>query len=130
MRLFSSMGFQMCPQIACLREHKITLVALMWLLSTMDYSNVPTNCLPARIQKHISYIYLAFFHFRLFKCAHKLLGGEDKKLHKLHLSGFSPLLVFKCTFKLPACGDTQQFIEQCRIHAKKRISRSLMQLGV
>ena len=88
MRLFSSMGFQMCPQIACLREHKVTLVALMWLLSTMDYSNVPTNCLPARIQKHTSYIHLAFFHFRLFKCAHKLLGGEDKKLHKLHLSGF------------------------------------------
>ena len=53
------------------------------------FSNVPTNCLPARIQKHTSYIHLAFFHFRLFKCAHKLPGGEDKTSQELRMLSLS-----------------------------------------
>ena len=58
------MGFQMCPQIACLREYKNTLVTFIWPFSTMDYSNVPTNCLTVRIQSHLGCIYVAFLHYR------------------------------------------------------------------
>ena len=39
--LFPGVGFQMCPQIACLSGCIITLVAFVWLLTTMHFEMCP-----------------------------------------------------------------------------------------
>ena len=41
--LFSTVRFQMCPQSACIRGCKVTLVAFLWLLSTVFFSTVPST---------------------------------------------------------------------------------------
>ena len=39
--LFSTVYFQMCPQIACLSRGKVTLVAFVWLFSTVYFQMCP-----------------------------------------------------------------------------------------
>ena len=39
--LFSTVCFQMCPQITCLRRGKVTLVAFAWLFSTVHIQMSP-----------------------------------------------------------------------------------------
>ena len=46
--LFSTMGFLMSPQRTWIR---VTLVAFFWLFSTV-FSNDSSNCLPERMQSH------------------------------------------------------------------------------
>ena len=41
MWLFSTVFFQMCPQIACLRGCIVTLVAFVWLFSTVFFQMSP-----------------------------------------------------------------------------------------
>ena len=71
--IFSTVRFHMCPQIACLRRGKVTLLHLF------DFSPL---C--------------------VFKCVFKLPVVEDAKSHWLHLFSFSALCVFKCVLKWPA----------------------------
>ena len=39
--LFSTVRFQMCPQIAWIRAGKVTLAAFVWLFSTVRYQMCP-----------------------------------------------------------------------------------------
>ena len=39
--LFSTVRFQMCPQIACLRRGKVTLVAFVWFFSSVCFQMIP-----------------------------------------------------------------------------------------
>ena len=41
--LFSTVGFQMSPQIACIRGCKVTLIAFVWLFSTVGFQMFPQS---------------------------------------------------------------------------------------
>ena len=43
--LISTVCFQMSPQIACLRRCIVTLVAFVWLFSNVCFRNEPSNCI-------------------------------------------------------------------------------------
>ena len=58
---FPTVRFQMCPQIAFLRWCIITLVAFVWLFSTV-FSNVPSTHLQKSMLNHTGGIFLTF-HF-------------------------------------------------------------------
>ena len=62
------------------------------------FSNVSSNCLHEKGHSHIVRFpnRLAFFQVTLGPC-----------LSWLHLLDFSPLCIFKCHFKLPACVDAK-----------------------
>ena len=47
-RLFSTMHFQMSPQIACLGGFIFTLVTFVWLVSTMGFQMCPQIVCPGR----------------------------------------------------------------------------------
>ena len=40
-QLFSTVCFQMCPQIACLKRGKVTLVAFVWLFPVVCFHMSP-----------------------------------------------------------------------------------------
>ena len=76
--LFSTVRFQMSPQIACPRGSKFTLVAFVWLFSTMGFQMWP-QCTWIRaciLHSHIDCICLTFLH-----CV--LLNGPSNCLHKM-----------------------------------------------
>ena len=57
-RLFSTVRFQMCPQIACQKWCKITLVAFVWLFSTVRFQMSPqTACLRRCIVTLVTFIW-------------------------------------------------------------------------
>ena len=58
--LFSTVCFQMIPQIACWLGFKVALVAFVWLSL---FSNVPSNFPLKRMHSRIGCICLAFPHF-------------------------------------------------------------------
>ena len=60
--LFSTVFYQMCPQTVCPRGCIVTLVAFVWLFSIVCVSNVSSNYLPERMHSHIGCICLAFLH--------------------------------------------------------------------
>ena len=64
----------MSPQIASLRLCKVTSLAFVWLFSTVR-----------------------------LKCLLNQLWSAQAKSHGLHSFYFSPVWVFKCIFKWPAC---------------------------
>ena len=64
----------MSPQIASLRLCKVTSIAFVWLFSTVR-----------------------------LKCLLNELWSAQAKSHGLHSFDFSPVWVFKCVFKWPAC---------------------------
>ena len=72
--LFSIVCLQMSPQIASLRLCKVTSLAFVWLFSTVR-----------------------------LKCLLNELWSAQAKSHGLHSFYFSPVWVFKCIFKWPAC---------------------------
>ena len=69
---------------------------------------------------HISCIYVAFLHYGLCKCSHKLPNCENTISLRLHLCGFSPLWVFKCAQKLPGWRN-----HQGKHHPNDYISRNI-----
>ena len=58
--LFSTVSFQMCPQIACLRHIHIGCIRLIF--PHCVFSNVSSNCRPERMHSHIGCICLSFPH--------------------------------------------------------------------
>ena len=57
--LFSTVCFQMCPQIACLRGCKVTLVAFVWFFSTVRYQMSPQiACLSRCIVTLVTFVWL------------------------------------------------------------------------
>ena len=93
--LFSTVRFQMPPQMACLRRGIITLVALIWLFSTVHFQMCPQIAwIRWCIVTLVAFVW--FFPLCVFKCVLKLLTWES---HWLHWFGFSPLCVFKWPFK-------------------------------
>ena len=75
-KLFPNVSFHMSAQRTWIRACKITLIAFVWLFSSV------------RLQ-----------------CILNLPASEDTKSHRLHLFDFSPLCIFKCVLKLPARED-------------------------
>ena len=60
--LFSTVHFQMCPQIACPRWCKITLVAFVWLFSTVCFQMSPQiACLRWGIVALVALVWLFSF---------------------------------------------------------------------
>ena len=53
-------------------------------------------------QHNISYLLLLC----VIKCIRKLLAVIDAKSHRLHLCGLSPVCVFMCLIRFPACIDS------------------------
>ena len=93
--LFSTVRFQMPPQMACLRRGIITLVALIWLFSTVHFQMCPQIAwIRWCIVTLVAFVW--FFPLCVFKCVLKLLTWES---HWLHWFGFSPLCVLKWSFK-------------------------------
>ena len=80
--LFSTVCCQMCPQMACLKGCKFTLV-----------SCVSSNCLPERMQSHRGCICSTFLH-----CAFS--NVSSKRLHKMMQShiGCICLTFLHCAF--------------------------------
>ena len=67
---FPGVGFQMCPQIACLSGCIITLVAFVWLFTTMHFEMCPQRAYDAKSH------WLHLFNFSpvcVFKCDLKTL---------------------------------------------------------
>ena len=60
--LFSTVGFQMAPQSTWVRACIVTLVSILWFFLKCEYSDVFSNCKPERMQSHIGCIYFAFHH--------------------------------------------------------------------
>ena len=97
---FSTMCFQMCRQIACMRGCKTTLVALFyfsstvslqmacpggciitmvafaWLFSHCVFLNVPSNCLHERRLNHNGSIFL-FFSTMCFQMHHQIASKRE-----------------------------------------------------
>ena len=71
---FSTVCFQMTPQIDVMRKNKVTLVAFVWLFSTV-FSNVDLKILDQSRQSHIGCICLTFLHC-VFSNVIKLLASE------------------------------------------------------
>ena len=92
------------PEIAWSRECNVTLVAFVWLFTTVRFqksciqgcSHIGYNCLTflncafsdvssndvhKRIHSRIGCICLTFHHYWFFKCVFKLLACEDAKSH-------------------------------------------------
>ena len=96
----------MYPQIACLWGRKVTLVAFVWLFSTVRFQMYPQ--LPAWDGGNSHWLHLlGFSPLCVFKCLHKELVSEQAKSHWLHLFDFSPLCVFKCVLKASAREDAK-----------------------
>ena len=97
--LLSTVRFEMSPQIACPRGRKVTLVAFVELFSTMYFQMSPQiACLRGCIVALV-----AFFYFPqwVLKCLLEL----HSRIAWLHLFDFSPLCIFKCFLKSPARED-------------------------
>ena len=92
--LFSSVRFQMCPQIAIIRRRKVTLIAFVWRLSTMCFQMCPQLPCPNWCKVALVALVWPFSTVR-FRCVFKWPVWEGAKSHWLHLFGFSPLCVFK-----------------------------------
>ena len=75
---------------------------ICWTFPHCAFSNASSNYLHEKIHSHTGCICLTLW---VFKCWRKDLGSEQAKSHWLHLFGFSPLCVFKCLLKWPACED-------------------------
>ena len=91
--LFSTVRYQMCPQIACQRRGIVTLVAFVWLFSTVRFQMCPQIACPRRgiIRLHL----FGLSPLCVLKCLLKDLGSEQAKSHWLHLFDFSrSLFVF------------------------------------
>ena len=64
---FSTVSFQMCPQMACLRRCIVTLVAFIWLFSTVCFQMSPQNVCPRRgIVTLVAFVWLfPTVHFQM-----------------------------------------------------------------
>ena len=60
--LFSTVNFHMCPQISWVRRGVVTLVAFVWLFSTVRFQ----MCLQIACQKRGIVVLIAFVWFSLF----------------------------------------------------------------
>ena len=92
--LFSSVCFQMRPQMACPRRCIVTLATFVWLFPTVSFQMCPQiGCLN---RCKVALIALVCFSPEwVFKCVLKLPTCKDLKSHWLHIFGFSPL---RCEF--------------------------------
>ena len=59
---FSTVRFQMCPQISCPREGKITVAAFVWLFSTVGFQMSPQMACLSRMQSCIGCMCITFLH--------------------------------------------------------------------
>ena len=89
----------MCPQLACLRGCKVTLITFVQLLSTVCFQ----VCLQmACSRRGIVTLHAFAWLFSIFKCVLKLSTQKVAKSHWLHLFVFSPLCILECVLKLLA----------------------------
>ena len=92
--LFSTVRFQMCPQISCMRRGIVALVAFVWF-----FSAVPLKLLHKRMQIHIGFIFLTFLHCvisnassnGLYLKIHSRIGCIYATQRQYFSSGFSHL---------------------------------------
>ena len=65
--LFSTVGFQMFPQMACLRRGIVTLVAFVWLFSTVRFQMCPQiACLRGCIITQVAFVwFFATVYFQM-----------------------------------------------------------------
>ena len=59
---FSTVRFQICPQISCPREGKITVAAFVWLFSTVGFQMSPQMACLSRMQSCIGCMCITFLH--------------------------------------------------------------------
>jgi len=109
----------MYPQIACLWGRKVTLVAFVWLFSTVRFQMYPQ--LPAWDDGNSHWLHLlGFSPLCVFKCLHKEFVSEQAKSHWLHLFDFSPLCVFKCALKASAREDAKShWLQLCIVNCAR-----------
>ena len=65
---FSTVRLQMCPQISCLKEGKITVAAFVWLFSTVGFQMLPQMaCLRRCIVTLVAFVWLfSTMRFQMF----------------------------------------------------------------
>ena len=116
--LFSSVCFQMATESAWIRAGKVTLAAFVWLFSAVCYQMCPQIACMRRGKvglvrqvpqpNCLSRLHLLDFSpLCVFKCLLKSPACVDAKSHWLHLFDFSPMCVFKCLLKSPAREDAK-----------------------
>ena len=66
------------------------------------FSNDSANYLLEMVHNYTGFHLFGFSPLCVFKCLLKFPACEDAKSHWLHLFDFSPLCFFKCLLKLPA----------------------------
>ena len=97
--LFSTVGFQMSPQMACLSECKVALVACVLLFSTVRFQMSPETALHCSHLLHCIHIYCIALHlFGFLHCA--LPNVSSKRLHEKRQShiGCICLTFLHCAF--------------------------------
>ena len=99
------MSFHVFRQIACMGRCEVTLIAFVWLFSTVRLQMCPQ--IVFTIACIVTLVAFVWFFSRIFKCFLKSPACEDTKSHWLHLFNFSPLCVFKCLLKSPDCKDAK-----------------------
>ena len=81
--LFSTVRFQMCPQIPCLKGCIVTLAAFVWFLSTVGFQMCPQIACIRRCKfTLVAFVWL--FSSMHFQMSPKLLAWEEAKSHWLH----------------------------------------------
>ena len=105
--LFPTVPFKVSPQIAYLSGCKVTLVAFVWLFLHCAFSDVSWEYLHGKMHSHAGCTFFTFSPLCVFECLFKLPACEDAKSHWLHLIEFSPVCVFKCVLKWHAWEDAK-----------------------
>ena len=96
--LFSTVHFQMCPQVACLRRCKVTLVAFVWLVSTVYYHISSENvCISFHIILKFNSKYIFWKRFWVLM---NLPGSHDSFYVTFQLFLFEKLKVTQITFEI------------------------------
>ena len=87
--LFSTMCFQMSPQIACLRGCKVTFVAFVWLFSTVYFQMCRIVTLVAFLSS------TCLFHWNLNSCGFTKISLFTILIHFWHESSVLPSCKFR-----------------------------------
>ena len=99
--LFSTVCFQMCPQFTYPRGCIVTLVAFVWLFSTVLFQMSPQMASMRRgIVTLIALGWFCNIVFLIHKVFYIYICYAWYIICSFHFFGFSPLCAFKCLLKL------------------------------
>ena len=107
--LFSTVCFEMSPQMACLRRYKVALIAFVFTFHHCELSYVSSNCMPERMQSHTGCTCLPFLHCAFSNVSSNYLPERlQSQMLKAHLKIHNKKYYWKHCFK-----RLVTFVETC-----------------